>query len=81
MMPFVDAFDPLIVSFEVGLMKPGRAIFDTLSRTSGIPHEQIFFTDDYPANVEAARSAGMQAVQFTGVDQLLADFERVGIDV
>lgn len=80
LMPFVDAFDPLILSFEVGLMKPGREIFDTLSRTSGVPYEQIFFTDDYLENVEAARSAGLQAVQFTGVNQLLADFERFGIE-
>lgn len=81
LMPFVDAFDPLILSFEVGLMKPGREIFDSLSRTSGVPYEQIFFTDDYLENVEAARSAGLQAVQFSGVDQLLADFERFGIEV
>lgn len=81
LMPFVDAFDPLIVSFEVGQMKPGRAIFDTLSRSSGVPHEQIFFTDDYLENVEAARAAGLQAVQFVGVDQLLADFERSGIEI
>ena len=81
LMPFVDAFDPLIVSFEVGSMKPDRAIFDTLSRTSGVPHEQIFFTDDYLGNVESARSAGLQAVQFTGVDQLLADFERLGVEI
>ena len=81
LMPFVDAFDPLITSFEVGQMKPGREIFDTLSRTSGVPYEQIFFTDDYLENVEAARSAGLQAVQFSGVDQLLADFECFGIEV
>ncbi len=76
-----DIFDPLILSFEVGSMKPDRGIFDTLSRTSGVPHEQIFFTDDVMENVEAARSAGLQAVQFTGVDQLLADFVRLGIEV
>ncbi len=81
LMPFVDAFDPLIVSFEVGSMKPGRAIFDTLARTSGLLHGQIFFTDDYLENIEATRSAGLQAVQFTGADQLLADFERLGVDV
>ena len=80
LMPFIDVFDPLIVSFEVGQMKPDGAIFDTLARTSGVPHEQIFFTDDDLDNVEAARSSGLQAVQFTGVDQLLADFERLGID-
>ncbi len=81
MMPFIDKFDPLITSFEVGQMKPDRGVFDTLSRASGVPHEQIFFTDDYVANVEAARSAGLQAVQFTGVDQLLADFKRFVIEV
>ena len=81
MMPFLDKFDPLITSFEVGQMKPGRAIFDTLARTSGVPHGQIFFIDDYLENVAAARATGLQAVQFTDVEQLLADFERVGIEV
>ncbi len=81
LMPFVDVFDPLIVSFEVGQMKPDHGIFDTLAGTSGMPHDQIFFTDDYLENVEAARSAGLQAAHFVGVDQLLADFERLGIEV
>lgn len=80
MMPVADKFDPLITSFEIGHMKPGRAIFDTLASTSGVPHDQIFFTDDVMENVDAARLAGLQAVQFTGIDQLLADLKRHGIE-
>lgn len=60
-----DAFDDLIVSFEVGMMKPNPAIFHlALEKTSSQPHEAIFI-DDSPENVGAAQALGIHAVRFT----------------
>ena len=48
---------------------------------SGVPQEQIIFIDDLAANIDAARAAGLQAVQFTSIEQLLADFEQFGLEL
>jgi HAD superfamily hydrolase (TIGR01509 family) len=78
-LPFGHRFDPAVLSYVVGAMKPDRRIYDALSRLSGIPHEQIVFIDDVPANVEGARLTGIHAIQFTGVPQLEADLAAAGV--
>jgi epoxide hydrolase-like predicted phosphatase len=68
---FDDAFDALIVSAEVGIMKPDPRIYRiALEQLKVEPHEAIF-VDDTPANVEAARSLGMQGIQFRDPEQTL----------
>ena len=63
LIPVGELFDLVIDSSEVGVRKPDRAIYDlTLERLGNIPHERSVFLDDYPANVEAARSLGMKGV-------------------
>ncbi|MBI4219088.1 MAG: HAD family phosphatase [Chloroflexi bacterium] len=80
-LPFAAKFNPAIVSYEVGAMKPQREIYDALSERSRVPHGQILFIDDVLANVEGARKAGLNSVQFTGIDRLRADLKSFGIVV
>ncbi|MBM3958328.1 MAG: HAD family phosphatase [SAR202 cluster bacterium] len=79
-LPFGRRFDPAIVSYEIGVMKPDREIYDAISDRSGIPHARIVFIDDIPANVEGARKTGIQAVQFTGVARLRSDLAALGVE-
>jgi glucose-1-phosphatase len=63
-------FDPAIASFQVGLMKPDRVIFDVAIRRIGKPAQKIVYFDDNPECVEAAREAGLRAYQAKGVDDI-----------
>ncbi len=67
------AFDWAILSYEVGAMKPDRAIFDAAIERAGVAAQEVFFTDDRLENVEGARAVGIDAVQFVDADRLLAD--------
>lgn len=78
--PFADRLDPIILSYEIGCLKPERAVFDALSERSGVPGERILFIDDLEENVEGARAAGLRAIQFYGVDRLRDDLEAAGVD-
>ncbi len=80
-LPFGRKFDPAIVSYEVGAMKPSPLIYEALSRSSKVPPDRILFIDDSIENVKGARQAGLNAVQFVGVEQLKADLLRFGVDV
>ena len=72
-----DAFDEIIISHEVGLIKPMPEMFDlALGRLGYRPHEAVLI-DDRIRNIEGARAHGMRAVLFESKEQMLADLERV----
>ncbi len=59
-----------VLSFRAGAVKPQEAIFEQAIRTAGVPPERIFFVDDTPANVAAARGLGIDAVLYTTAEEL-----------
>ncbi len=67
-----DAFDPLIVSAEVGIAKPDPRIYQLALEKIGVDASAAVFVDDSEANVIGARWVGMQAVQFSSTAQAIA---------
>lgn len=76
---FLTLFDDVVVSGEVKLIKPDPAIFRVLLDRHGLDPSDTYFIDDSPANVEAARSLGMNAHHFTGAGRLRAEMEALGL--
>ncbi len=67
------------VSGAVRLLKPDRAIYDHHVEAFGLERTAIFFTDDSPANVQAATDAGWNATLFQSAEKLKADLISFGI--
>ena len=67
--PWSRRFAAMVFSAEVGLVKPGAAIFAEADRVFGT-HHCVFF-DDKPANVEAARAHGWEAHVWAGPEAAL----------
>jgi putative hydrolase of the HAD superfamily len=74
-----ECFDPPLTSFELGMLKPDAEIYDHAAQRAGVSPEEIFFTDDILENVEGARAAGWDAVQFTSARQLAAELRDRGV--
>ncbi len=72
----LDLFADVVVSGEVGLVKPDPRIFALTAERLGREPADLFFADDSATNVTAAREAGWDAVLFTGAEALRADLER-----
>jgi len=71
------AFDEIIISHEVGLIKPMPEMFDlALERLGCQPHEAVLI-DDRVRNIDGARGYGMHAVLFENKEQMLADLDKV----
>lgn len=77
-MPLLDAADGVMISAEEKLVKPNPAIYRRLAQTFGLELAQSFFIDDVQANVDGARTAGMQAHRYDGDMQALRRALRAG---
>jgi putative hydrolase of the HAD superfamily len=62
---FWTLFEGAVVSAEIGLMKPDPAIFRHATETFGLVAAETVFFDDIQANVDGARSIGLEARLFT----------------
>jgi len=77
--PVFAAFDRVFLSFQMGLVKPDRQIYNLVVQELKVSPEEIFYTDDRPELVESAQSLGFCGSVFTGYDQLIRDLGSNGI--
>jgi epoxide hydrolase-like predicted phosphatase len=71
-------FDDLIISAEVGLMKPDLRIYELATERLGVQPGEAMFFDDMPINVEGARIAGLHAFQYHNNPQVLKALDEAG---
>ncbi|MFN3863685.1 MAG: HAD-IA family hydrolase [Erythrobacter sp.] len=74
-----DHFADIIVSGIEKVAKPEPRIYEILEERSGRSGAQLFFTDDNPANIAAARARGWNAHLFTDAARLEAALVEAGI--
>ena len=67
--PFLDEFDRLFLSGEMGVTKPAPRIYEMLEDRSGLPPASLLFTDDRAENIAAAAARGWQTHLFDGPDE------------
>jgi 2-haloacid dehalogenase len=77
--PFLEWFDGIVISGEVGLVKPDQAIFEVLLERTGHPADECLFIDDHIPNIEVARALGFQTIQFQSPQQLEAELITRGV--
>jgi 2-haloacid dehalogenase len=76
---FLEWFDSILVSADVGLIKPDPAIFDLLLERIGRTPADCIYIDDNPKNVASAAALGFDAIAFRSAAQLRADLEDRGL--
>ena len=74
-------FDRLVLSYQVGAIKPASAFYEACSRSVGAEPSDCVFIDDLPANVEGARQAGLQGLVYTDTARLKEDLRLLGVEV
>lgn len=76
---FLTWFETILVSAEVGLIKPDPRIFRLLLEQIGHEAEGCIYIDDGRHNVDAAAALGFDALHFQGAGQLRADLQHRGL--
>lgn len=76
-----DYFDHLILSHELGIIKPDRRIYEISLEKIKLPAEQCLFIDDQEEILLPAKDIGMGTIHFKSFDQLRNDLILKGISI
>ena len=76
---FLRWFHGILVSGQVGLIKPDPRIFELLVERFAIDPERAVYIDDVAANVAAARPFGIHAIHFTTPTALRGELVALGL--
>ena len=79
MIPELALFDDILISGEVGRIKPDPELFRVACQRIGVTPGETFVVDDRPGNVEGARQFGFTAIQFAGADALRTELECLSV--
>jgi 2-haloacid dehalogenase len=79
--PFLERFEAVVISGDVGLTKPDPGIYRELLRVGGLLPERTIFVDDTPGNVEAAERLGILGIVFTDPAALRRDLAAHGLPI
>jgi len=73
---FFDLFDGIIISGEVGMVKPDPAIFKLALKMIARPAPECLFIDDSPPNINTAKLLEINTIQYTSPEQLHIELIR-----
>ena len=76
---FLRWFRGILVSGEVGLIKPDPRIFALLIERFGIDPQRTVYIDDVEANIAAARPFSIHAIHFTTPARLREELVALGL--
>jgi putative hydrolase of the HAD superfamily len=77
--PFLDELDHRFLSFELGVVKPDREMFDLVAERLGVPPAQILFLDDNALNTDGAEAAGFRSARVRGPVEARAALVDAGV--
>ncbi len=76
---FMNDFDVIVSSHEVGHTKPSKEIFETLLQKLNVKPEELIYSDDNPERLQGAKDLGIQTFVYHNFEQFLEELERVGV--
>ncbi len=71
------AFDEIIISWEIKMIKPNPDIFDYTLKKLRVSKEEAVLIDDRIVNIRGAADYGMHAIHFKTREKALADLDKL----
>ncbi|MBA4407415.1 HAD family phosphatase [bacterium] len=73
---FLNQFEKLVLSYEVGSVKPEPKIYRSAEKFTGRPGCEHFFIDDIKEYIDGAKNCGWNGVQFTNYQCLVEELKK-----
>ncbi len=77
---FIPHMDGGFLSYKVKLIKPDHKFYELLLSTYNLVAEECVFIDDVQKNIDAAREAGINAIQYKDYEQVKEDLKALGVE-
>lgn len=78
-LPVLSRFDGLVLSYEVGMVKPERGIYERAMAVAGVPPWRAAFFDDVERYAQAASDAGLHGRVFHSATEFPAQLGALGL--
>ena len=72
-----ELFDVVVLSSEVGMIKPEAGIYEYTLQQLGVAPEESVMIDDLSGNIDGAQAVGMNGVVFQSIDQLQRELREL----
>jgi putative hydrolase of the HAD superfamily len=73
----IDIFDTVIISAEVGVVKPSARIYEVALEQAKVRANEAVFVDDVAANIEGCEKVGMKGILFKDPQEDLIQLNRL----
>jgi epoxide hydrolase-like predicted phosphatase len=74
---FDDVFDHMVISGEVGVMKPKARIYQIALEQAGVSPNEAVFVDDFIENIEGCEALGMRGIHFRDSGQAMDEIKQI----
>jgi epoxide hydrolase-like predicted phosphatase len=74
---FDDAFDKMIISAEVGAIKPEPKIFQIALEQFGVSPSEAVFVDDFYANIKGCEKVGIKGIHFRDAELTMQQLKKI----
>ena len=74
---FEDAFHHMIISGEVGVMKPEARIYQIALEQAGVSPNEAVFVDDFYENIEGCRAVGMHGIHLRDPQAAMTELKKL----
>ncbi|MGD8406313.1 MAG: HAD family phosphatase [Anaerolineales bacterium] len=72
-----DAFEHMVISAEVGVMKPQARIYQIALEQAGVSPNEAGFVDDFYKNIEGCQAVGMHGIHFQNPEQAMNELKQL----
>ena len=70
-------FDSVVLSGEVGLVKPQKEIYQLIAKRLGVDETDCIMIDDVESNCQGAEAAGMKSIHYIDNEQLFRQLQSM----
>jgi len=66
----VDLFDEIVLSYQIGVAKPDKLMYETIVKKLGVGYEECLFIDDQPRYCEGAEVLGIKTIVYKNNEEM-----------
>jgi putative hydrolase of the HAD superfamily len=76
---FLANFNVVVFSYEVGVLKPDKGIFEELIKKSQVKPEEIAYSDDDETKIKGATELGIETFIYQNFNQFYRELKKLGV--